>query len=111
VTAAIADHDADDATIPRREGAIPCRDDHPHDAIVRDIAGKGSAGWKNDSGYPRRSLAENMMPRLKPLDDSPTSRSFERQVSEGHVRAVIINAFTYPGMAQSVRVGKISPAA
>ena len=52
-------------------------------------------GWKSDSDYHRRSIAENMMYRLKQLGDSLYSRTFERQVTEAHVRAVIINTFTY----------------
>ncbi|TXG77528.1 MAG: IS5/IS1182 family transposase, partial [Rhodocyclaceae bacterium] len=39
------------------------------------------------------------------------SRAFERQVAEAHVRAAIINRFTYLGMPQSVRAGQIAPAA
>ncbi|HQO28375.1 MAG TPA: IS5/IS1182 family transposase, partial [Accumulibacter sp.] len=72
---------------------------------------KGLDGWKNESGYHRRSIAENMMYRLKQLGDSLFSRRFERQVNEAHVRAAIINTFTYLGMPQSVRVGQVAPAA
>jgi hypothetical protein len=36
--------------------------------------------------------------------------SSSRQVTEGHVRAAIINTFTHPGVPQSVRVGQILPA-
>jgi Transposase DDE domain len=108
--AAIAERDAR-ATIPPRDGAVPWGDDHPRDAILKDIDAKGSAGWKNDSGYHRRSIAENMMYRLKQLGDSLYSRTFERQVTEADVRAAIINTFTYLGMPQSVGVGQIAPAA
>ncbi|MBE2260744.1 MAG: transposase, partial [Rhodobacteraceae bacterium] len=55
---AIADRDAR-ATSPPRDGAVPRGDDHPRDGIHNDIAAKGSAGWKNDSDYHRRSIAEN----------------------------------------------------
>ena len=58
--AAIVDRDAR-ATIPPRDGAVPWGDDHPRDGILKDIAAKGSAGWKNDSDYHRRRIAENMM--------------------------------------------------
>ena len=51
------------------------------------------------------------MYRLKQLGDSLYSRTFERQVTEGHVRAAIINTFTYLGMPESVPVGQIAPAA
>jgi transposase len=108
--AAIAERGAK-ATIPPREGAVPWGEDHPRDAILSEIAAKGRSGWKNDSGYHRRSLAENMMYRLKQLGDRLFSRTFERQVNEVHVRAAIINQFTYLGMPDSVRVGQIAPAA
>ena len=108
--AAITERDAR-VTIPPRDGAVTWGDDHPRDAILQEIEAKGLDGWKNDSGYHRRSIAENMMYRLKQLGDSLYSRTFERQVNEAHVRAAIINTFTYLGMPQSVRVGQIAPAA
>ena len=70
----------------------------------------GRAGRKH-SGYHRRSIAENMMYRLKQLGDRLFSREFDRQVAESHVRAAIINQFTYLGMPKSVRAGQIAPAA
>jgi hypothetical protein len=49
--------------------------------------------------YHRRSIAENMnmIYRLKQLGDSLYSRTFERQVTEGHVRLAIISTFTNRG--------------
>lgn len=108
--AAIAERDAR-AAIPPRDGAVRWGDDHPRDAILADIDAKGRDGWKDDSGYHRRSIAENMMYRLKQLGDKLFSRTFERQVAEAHVRAAIINGFTYLGMPQSVRAGQIASAA
>ena len=81
------------------------------DATLAAIADRGRDGWKEDSGYHRRSLAENMMFRLKQLGDRLFSRTFERQVAEAHVRVVILNGFTYLGMPRSVRAGQIAPAA
>jgi hypothetical protein len=52
-----------------------------------------------------------MMYRLKQLGDSLYSRTFERQVTEAHVRAAILNTFTYLGMPRSDRVGQIASAA
>ncbi len=72
---------------------------------------KGLAGWKNDSGYQRRSIAEDMMYRLKQLGDSLSSRTFEIQVDETDVRAAILKTFTNLGIPQSVRVGQLAPAA
>lgn len=108
--AAIAERDAR-AAIPPRDGAVRWGDNHPRDAILADIDAKGRDGWKDDSGYHRRSIAENMMYRLKQLGDKLFSRTFERQVAEAHVRAAIINRFTYLGMPQSVRAGQIASAA
>jgi hypothetical protein len=62
--AAIAERDAR-ATIPPRDGAVTWRDDHARDAIIQETGTKGLDGWKNDSGYHRRSIAENMMYRFK----------------------------------------------
>lgn len=99
------------ATIPPREGAVEWGNDHPRDGILKEIEAKGRDGWKDDSGYHRRSLAENMMYRLKQLGDKMFSRVFECQVAEAQVRAAIINRFTYLGMPQSVRDGQIASAA
>ena len=98
------------ATIPPRHDAVPWGNDHPRDAILAEIEAKGRAGWKEDSGYHRRSIAENMMYRLKQLGDRLFSRAFEQQVAESHVRVAIINQFTYLGMPKSVRAGQIAPA-
>ena len=107
--AAIAEREAR-ATIPPRHDAVRWGNDHPRDAILAEIETKGRAGWKEDSGYHRRSLAENMMYRLKQLGDRLFSREFDRQVAESHVRVAIINQFTYLGMPKSVRAGQIAPA-
>ena len=49
--------------------------------------------------------------RLKQLGERMFSRTSERQVAEAHVPAAILNRFTYLGMPQPVRPGKIVPAA
>jgi len=108
--AAIAGREAK-ATIPPREGAAFWGNDHPRDAILAEIAAKGREGWKEESGYHRRSLAENMMYRIKQPGNRLFFRDFDRQVAESHVRAAIINQFTYLGMPQSARAGQIAPAA
>lgn len=99
------------ATIPPRDGAVFWGNDHPRDLILAEIAAKGRGGWKEESGYHRRSISENMMYRLKQLGDRLFSRGFDRQVAECHVRAAIINQFTYLGMPQSTRAGQIASAA
>jgi hypothetical protein len=46
-----------------------------------------------------------MMYRLKRLGEQMFSRSFERQVSEAHVRVALLNRSVYLGMLKTVRVG------
>ncbi|HMX23207.1 MAG TPA: hypothetical protein PKN13_14380, partial [Accumulibacter sp.] len=84
---------------------------NPRDAIFQDIDAKELAGWKNDSGYHRRRIAENMRFRLKQRGHRLYSRTFERQVTEVHVRAAILNTVTYLGMPRSDRVGQTASAA
>ena len=96
------------ATIPPREGAVRWGQAHPRDAILDAIDTLGRDGWKADSGYHRRSLAENAMNRIKLLGERLFSRHFERQVAEVHARVCIINRFTYLGMPNSVRAGQIA---
>jgi len=81
------------ATLPPRDGAVRWGDDHPRDAILREIEAKGLDGWQNESGCQRRRIAENMLYRLKQLGDRLSSRSFERQVTEAPVRAAILKPF------------------
>ena len=82
--------------------------DQISDAILDAIDTLGRDGWKADSGYHRRSLAENAMNRIKLLGVRLFSRHFERQVAEVHARVCIINRFTYLGMPNSVRAGQIA---
>ena len=67
------------AAIPPREGAVIWGEDPPRDAILEAIGEHGRAGWKDDSGHPWRSLAENRKYRLKRLGERMFSRSFERR--------------------------------
>ena len=106
--AAIAEREAR-ATIPPRRDAVPWGNDHPRDALLAEIGAKGRADWKEASGYHRRSIAENIMYRLKQLGDRLCSRAFDRQVAESHVRAAILNQFTYLGLPKSVRARQIAP--
>ena len=39
----------------------------PRDETIRAIRKRGRRGWKNDSGYPRRSIAETQMSRYKQI--------------------------------------------
>jgi len=92
--------------VPPRENAVPWEENHPRTRALAEIAEKGRKQWKQDSGYHRRSLAENAMYRLKQLfGDEVASRGFDAQVGEIHARIAAMNAMTYLGMPVSVRVG------
>lgn len=92
--------------VPPRDNAVPWEPTHPRTHALADIAQKGEAQWKRDTGYHRRSLAENAMYRLKQLfGDTLASRLFEAQVNEVHARIAAMNRMTYLGMPKSVRVG------
>ena len=94
--------------VPPRENAVPWEKDHPRNAVLEQVAQRGMAEWKKESGYHRRSIAENAMYRLKQLfGDSLASRLIETQVTEVHTRIAALNVMTYLGMPVSVRVGTI----
>ena len=60
--------------------------------------------WKKCSGYHRRSLVEAKMHCLKRLGEREMARTFERQVTELHVRVALLNSFTRPGRPTTVPV-------
>jgi hypothetical protein len=92
--------------VPPRENAVAWDVDHPRTQALAEIQGKGLAAWKKDTGYHRRSLAENAMYRLKQLfGEAVASRLFDAQVNEVHARIAAMNRMTYLGMPVSVRVG------
>jgi hypothetical protein len=62
----------------------------------------GRAIWKRWSGYHRRSLVETKMNCFKRLGEKVMARTFERQVTELHIRASILNQFTALGTPQTV---------
>ena len=94
--------------VPPRENAVSWEKGHPRNAVLEQVAQRGMAGWKKESGYHRRSIAENAMYRLKQLfGDSLASRLIETQVTEVHTRIAALNVMTYLGMPVSVRVGTI----
>jgi hypothetical protein len=91
--------------VPPREGAVPWEEEHPRNAAIERIAEVGLKEWKKESGYHRRSIAETSMYRLKQLfGNQLTSRQFETQVNEVHVRVAVMNMMTYLGMPVSMKV-------
>lgn len=106
--AAIAARDAM-LTIPPREGAAHWPPNTPGatwrndavDAIARD----GRREWKKDSGYHRRSLAENVLYRLKTLaGNCPWERRTDSQATEIAIRVGVINRMADLARPQSVRI-------
>ena len=96
--------------VPPRENAVLWEEGHPRNEALRQIEAKGRAAWKEESGYHRRSIAENAMYRLKQLfGGTLASRQFETQVVEVHARIAALNIMTYLGMPVSVRVGVTAP--
>ena len=65
----------------------------------------GKKRWKEKSGYHRRSLAETQMYRFKQiLGGKLSSRSFDNQVAESNIKALILNKMTMLGMPQTIAV-------
>lgn len=96
--------------VPPRENAVPWEDGHPRTEALAAIAEQGKEEWKKSTGYHQRSLAENAMYRLKQLlGDRLSSRLFETQVTEVHIRVAAMNIMTALGMPISVRVGTVAP--
>lgn len=99
------------ATIPPRKGSRirqhgnTAKATLPRDEILRAIRKMGKAAWKKTSGYHRRSIAENVMYRLKTLfGDSLSNRLFEHQATEAFIRCSVLNKMTHLGMPKSYMV-------
>ena len=64
--------------------------------------------WKKWSGYHRRSLVETKMHCIKRLGERVMARTFERQVTELHVRVALLNRFTQLGRPATVPVPAVA---
>jgi Transposase DDE domain len=94
--------------VPPRDNAVPWEEGHPRTEALAHIAEQGLKAWKKSTNYHQRSLAENAMYRLKQLlGDRLSSRIFETQVTEVHVRIAAMNIMTSLGMPVSVRLGRV----
>ena len=77
------------------------------DEILRAIRRKGRKGWKQASGYHRRSLAETQIYRYKHLiGDKLKARSFANQQVESRIGCAILNRMIHLGKPQSERIEK-----
>lgn len=78
-------------------GAIEKRDN-----TIKKMRAYGKKGWKVNSGYHRRSLAETAMYRFKTLlGGKLSSRKFENQLVETAIKCEILNKMTELGMPSS----------
>ena len=105
--AAIAERGAQ-AVIPPRKNAQVWKDTSPgaqvRNQAVRACKRLGSRIWKKWSGYHRRSLVETKMHCFKRLGERVMARTFERQVTELHIRVALLNRFTRLGCPVTVPV-------
>lgn len=75
---------------------------HQRDINLRRIREVGRAPWKIESGYHRRSMAENGFFRYKTIfGDKVSARTPESQQTELLLRCKILNRFTELGMPES----------
>jgi hypothetical protein len=72
---------------------------------LQAIEQTGREAWKQASGYHQRSLAENVIFRLKRLFGARLSaRDFHRQDTEAYIRCAALNRMTFLGMPDSYAV-------
>ena len=85
------------AAIPPRKDAQPTHRpgepaEHPRDKILERIEEIGRKGWKEESDYHRRSIAENTMFRLKvTFGGKVSARSFDNQAVELFIQCAALN--------------------
>ena len=96
------------AAIPPRDGAKIWQHGNskaaPHlrDENLREIRKKGRAGWKRESNYHQRSLAETAVFRVKMIfGERVRARKFEGQAAQMLVRCATLNRMTHCGMPES----------
>ena len=77
------------------------------DEILRAMRRKGRKGWKQESGYHRRSLAETLIYRYKHLiGGTLKARSQANQQVESRLGCAILNRMIHLGKPQSERIEK-----
>lgn len=79
------------------------------DEILRGVRKKGRKGWKQQSGYHRRSLAETAMFRYKQIiGDHLRARTMVNQQVESRLGCKILNRMTHLGRPESYKVEKVN---
>ncbi len=105
--AAIAARQAS-AVIPTRRNGRAWKETTPgaqaRNAILRATKRLGRSIWRTWSGYHRRSRVEAKMRCLKLLGERLMARAFDRQTTEIHIRAALLNRFTRLGTPETQRV-------
>ena len=100
------------ATIPPQKNARPTHGEgepaeHPRDKILEQIDALGRKGWKEESDYHRRSIAENTMFRLKvTFGGKVSSRDFDNQAVELFIQCAILNRMIQIAKPHSYKVLK-----
>lgn len=79
---------------------------HIRDENLRRIREVGIQQWKTDTGYHRRSIAENCVFRFKTIfSDRLSSRKFDNQRTEILLKCQILNKMANLGLPQAYVVG------
>src|SRR5215510_10268074 len=99
------------AAIPPRKGAKIWQhantkaERHARDKNLRRIRKVGRKGWKKDSNYHRRSLAETQVFHFKTIfGDRVQARHIDNQFKELMLKSAILSQMTHLGMPDSVKV-------
>jgi len=91
---------------PREDAVLQNRKDgrrKERDAAIHEIGKFGRKGWKQRSGYHRRSLAETGMYRMKTIFGGKLkNRKMENQKAEVRLRCKLLNKFSTFGLPKSV---------
>ena len=105
--AAIAARQAS-AVIPTRRNGQPWKETtagaQARNEILRATRRLGRSIWRTWSGYHRRSRVEAKMRCLKLLGERLRARDFDRQTTDLHNRAALLNRFTRLGTLETQRV-------
>jgi Transposase DDE domain len=103
-----------DPIIPPRENAVYQQDrkgnvtDHPRNRALERIDEGGieqnRKGWKQESGYHRRSISENVFCRWKTIHgDKMYARKFENQETEAAAKSAVLNRYIQLAKPVSVK--------
>ena len=96
------------AVIPTRRNGQPWKETTPgaqaRNDILRATRRLGRSIWRSWSGYHRRSRVEAKMRCLKLLGERLMARDVDRQTTELHIRAALLNRFTRLGTPMTQRV-------